>query len=146
VNNCSVLIGLPAEKEYKMNNELYFDGSCWPNPGGEAKYGCVICIGERTHTLNKSLGKTPTMTNNIAEWEGLIAGLKECVLLKIKELAVYGDSMLVIMQAKGEWRCKAEHLKQYPIICGELIEKFDRIKFEWIDREQNYLADELSKL
>lgn len=128
-----------------MENELYFDGGCWPNPGGHGKSGIIINTGTRTHTISKDLGKHPWMTNNIAEWEGLIAGLKECILLKIDELKVYGDSNIVIMQAQGKWKCKAQHLKKYVVECRELIMKFKKIEFEWIDREMNYVADELTR-
>lgn len=130
-----------------MINELYFDGSCEPkNPGGTGKCGYVINLGLETKTGNKILGKYPWMTNNIAEWEALVLGLTECVKLNIKDLKVFGDSNLVVYGASGKWKCKAKHLIHFKKQVDLLKKNFDNIYFEWIPREENYLADELSKL
>ena len=136
-----------VRKEYTMNNELYFDGSCAPvNPGGEGKYGYVINRGIETFTGNGSLGRYTWMTNNIAEWEALIRGIEHCIYLGIEDLVVYGDSKLAVNCGSGRWKTKAEHLKKYKIKIDKLKQSFKSIRFEWIPREENYLADELSNI
>lgn len=129
-----------------MINELYFDGSCEPiNPGGTGRYGYVINRGIETFTGKGNLGRYPWMTNNIAEWTALIKGIEHCVNLGIKDINIYGDSNLVINCASGLWRTKAKHLKPFKEQYDKLKKNFGRIILQWIPREENYLADELSK-
>jgi len=52
-------------------------------------------------------------TNNMAEYETYILGLEVVLKLNIKKLDVYGDSMLIICQVKGEWQKKDEKLRLY---------------------------------
>jgi ribonuclease HI len=52
-------------------------------------------------------------TNNTAGYEACILGLEAALELKIKKIDVYGDSMLIICQVKGEWQTKEEKLRSY---------------------------------
>ena len=49
-------------------------------------------------------------TNNMAEYEACILGLKVAIDLRIKHLNVFGDSALVISQVKGNWDTKHHNL------------------------------------
>ena len=59
-------------------------------------------------------------TNNMAEYEACILGLRAAIDLRIKFLKVYGDSALVISQIKGEWDTKHSNLIPYCNTVGEL--------------------------
>lgn len=85
-------------------------------------------------------------TNNMAEYEACIFGLKAAIDLKIKVLEVYGDSTLVISQVNGDWETRHPNLIPYREHVIQLIPYFDEITFEHIPREENNLADALATL
>ncbi|XP_040948697.1 uncharacterized protein [Gossypium hirsutum] len=68
-------------------------------------------------------------TNNMAEYEACIMGIRAAIEQKIKILEVYGDSALVIYQLKGEWEMRDPKLIRYRRLVLELIEEFDNITF-----------------
>ena len=108
---------------------LHFDGFCMPNPGGIASYGVVI-DGTSRKCLNEVIGEGPDTSNNIAEWTGLLKGLRWLKANRPPDLAsleIYGDSQLVIKQLTQEWKIKAKHLRP-------------------LRDEQNWEADELAEL
>lgn len=128
------------ENEYTM----YFDGCSKGNPGpsgagavifnnGEEVWGASIFVGERE-------------TNNVAEYNGLILGLKRASEMQIKKIIVYGDSLLVIKQMNKQYKISAENLVPLFNEAQELKTMFDNITFVHIYRTQNKRADELSNL
>jgi ribonuclease HI len=129
-----------------------FDGACEPkNPGGFASYGLVILRdGERIFEDSclfdpfKLKGRT---SNNLAEYSGFLAGLKFLISkgLQQEEILVCGDSKLVIEQMFGTWRIKKGFYVDLALEARHLLKKFTRITGRWIPREENSLADELSK-
>jgi len=52
-------------------------------------------------------------TNNTVEYEACILSLEAALEMKIRKVDVYGDSMLIICQVKGEWKTKEEKLRPY---------------------------------
>ncbi|KAG8499727.1 hypothetical protein CXB51_006285 [Gossypium anomalum] len=85
-------------------------------------------------------------TNNMAEYEACIMGIRAAIERKIKALEVYGDSALVIYQLKGEWETRDPKLIHYQNLVLELIEEFDDIVFCYLPREENQMADALATL
>jgi len=61
------------------------------------------------------------------------------------EVIVHGDSELVIRQMNGEYQVRAEHLKPYHDWLGQLAKSFRKVGFRWVPREENTIADALSK-
>lgn len=59
------------------------------------------------------------------EYKALILGLKATLILKIKDLEIYGDSQLVIKQANEIYITKDENLQAYNIVIIELLDEFD---------------------
>ena len=138
--------------------ELYFDGACEPfNPGGTASYGWVI---KKDNKIIKEgsgiVGTGEGMTNNIAEYSGLVKGLEEFLKLNLKEqLLIKGDSNMVINMISGKWgwnkkkniwkpHTKMPHLKELLDGALKLLKKID-YEVQWIPREENKEADALSK-
>ena len=76
-------------------------------------------------------------TNNIIEHEACTYGLEVVTKIKIKKLNVYGDSMLIICQVKGEWQTKYEKLSPYQKYLFKLVENFDEIEFTHLGRDKN---------
>ncbi|KAG8481494.1 hypothetical protein CXB51_026340 [Gossypium anomalum] len=85
-------------------------------------------------------------TNNMAEYEACIMGIHAAIERKIKTLEVYGDSVLVIYQLKGEWETRDPKLINYRNLVLELIEEFDDIVFCYLPREENQMTDALATL
>ncbi|XP_039156228.1 uncharacterized protein LOC120287482 [Eucalyptus grandis] len=85
-------------------------------------------------------------TNNIAEYEACILDLQAAIDMKIRKMQVYGDSTLIILQTKGEWRTQDSKLIPYHEFLGELTEEFQEIAFEYLLRSQNQFDDALATL
>ncbi|XP_012488038.1 uncharacterized protein LOC105801265 [Gossypium raimondii] len=85
-------------------------------------------------------------TNNMAEYEACIMGIRETIERKIKVLEVCGDSALVIYQLKGEWETRDSKLIDYRRLVLELIKEFDNITFCYLPRDKNKMADTLATL
>ncbi|XP_050876743.1 uncharacterized protein LOC127080467 [Lathyrus oleraceus] len=85
-------------------------------------------------------------TNNIAEYEASIYGIKVVIDLRIKYLDVYGYSALVINQIKGELEIRHPNMIPYRENVLKLIPYLEEITFDHISREENHLADALATL
>ena len=127
-----------TEIEYK----LQFDGCSKKNPG-LAGAGAVIYKYSKEIWSGKLFVGTNS-TNNYAEYSGLIIGLEKAVELNIKTLHVEGDSLLVINQMTGKYKCNSENLIEPHNKAKELAVKFESINFVHIFRNKNVRADELS--
>jgi len=84
-------------------------------------------------------------TNNVAEYMGLIRGL-EWLAQRAPggEVAIRGDSLLVIRQVSKKYAVKAERLRPLHRRAQELLSNFPNARVEWVPREKNREADELS--
>jgi ribonuclease HI len=122
--------------------KLYFDGASRGNPG-PASYGGVIYKpdGDIFLTYKKTIGK---QTNNVAEYMGLIVGLRHCIHKEIKNIAIFGDSNLVIKQSLGEWKVKNENLKKLNFEVKQCLKFIDNFTMEHVYRNDNKVADKLA--
>lgn len=137
--------------DFGMDLVLEFDGACWPNPGGPGGWGFTI-VGQGGFLIEDH-GTVPAdsgLTNNLAEYLGLIAGLEALAALdknQFDAVTIRGDSRMVINQAAGRWKCKKPHLQALLVQVAKLTTRIGRhrITFDWIPREENTRCDELSK-
>jgi ribonuclease H / adenosylcobalamin/alpha-ribazole phosphatase len=119
------------------------DGGSRGNPG-PAGYGAVVrdaATGEVLAERSESIGIT---TNNVAEYQGLIAGLTAATDLGAASAEVRMDSKLVVEQMNGRWQVKHPSMRPLARQAAELARRFDRITFDWIPREHNKHADRLA--
>jgi ribonuclease HI len=127
---------------------IYFDGLCYPkNPCGVAAYGYIVYRDDKPIWRGfGTVGEGRGMTNNVAEYEGLMAAAQWIVDEGINEkILIKGDSQLVIKQMKGEYRVNSATSKKYvPEIKRLLAGK--EVSFSWVPREENEEADELSRV
>ena len=123
---------------------LQFDGCSKGNPGLAGAGAVIFNYEKEIWGSNKFIGAKTT--NNEAEYSGLIMGLEKALDLGIKELAVEGDSLLVIKQMNGEFKVKSENLYILYNDAKELEKRFNSITFSHIYRSSNKRADELSNL
>ncbi|KAK9050039.1 hypothetical protein SSX86_030992 [Deinandra increscens subsp. villosa] len=85
-------------------------------------------------------------SNNEAEYEALLAGLRLAKKMKAKQLMAYVDSLLVASQIAGTYEAKGKYMALYLEQVQELIKSFDKCEVLHISRSQNRKADALSKL
>lgn len=128
------------------NFKLQFDGCSKSNPG-LAGAGAVIYDNITNDEIwNGSEFIGAKITNNHAEYRGLIIGLKQAKEMKMKQLIVEGDSMLVIKQMNGEYKVKSLHLLELYNEAKILEKGFECIHYKHIYRNNNKRADELSNI
>jgi ribonuclease HI len=121
----------------------YFDGAT--GGGNPGKLGLGACIyNSDGEEIDKAASFRPYGTNNDSEYMSLVLLLTRAVKLGITEIKVFGDSKLIINQVTGKFTASEKFLPFLNAI-RELRQNFDSIEFEWIRREKNNRADELSK-
>ncbi|MFI8994894.1 bifunctional RNase H/acid phosphatase [Streptomyces sp. NPDC053542] len=119
------------------------DGGSRGNPG-PAGYGAVVIDSETGETLAEAAEYLGTATNNVAEYRGLVAGLRAAHALDPEaEIRVRMDSKLVVEQMSGRWKIK--HPDMQPLAAtAKAVFPPDRVTYEWIPRAQNKHADRLA--
>ncbi|XP_074299428.1 uncharacterized protein LOC141630523 [Silene latifolia] len=135
----------PDENVVHVKNEiwdLYFDGA-----SSYMGYGVGILLISSTgeHVL-VSIKLDFNVTNNAAEYEACLLGLRSALDLGVKKLLVHGYSSLVINQVGGSWKTKSQSLALYQTRIEELEKYFEDIRYVHLPREENKFADVLSKL
>jgi ribonuclease HI len=131
-----------AEAERAKRTRLYTDGAARGNPGPAGAGAVIISAdGHIVAKIGKFLGDS---TNNVAEYMGLILGLKRAKAMGIKELDVYSDSELLVKQLAGDYAVKADHLRPLYDEVRTLLKGFSEIQVRHIPREENAQADAMS--
>jgi ribonuclease HI len=133
-------IKIYPEFDYKLN----FDGCAKGNPGLAGAGAVIYHFGHEIWSDVFFVGENAT--NNHAEYAGLILGLQQARALNIKNIKVEGDSLLVINQMKGLYKCKSGNLIDLYEKAKELTLWFDNIEYCHVYRNQNKRADELSNI
>ncbi|KAK0595586.1 hypothetical protein LWI29_008081 [Acer saccharum] len=85
-------------------------------------------------------------TNNQAEYEALIAGLKVCTVLGADEVEIFSDSQVVVNQVLDEYQARDESMITYLELANELLKRFKEYRIAHVPREENEQADALAKL
>jgi ribonuclease HI len=121
---------------------VFSDGAARGNPG-PAGAGAVLtdAAGNVIARLGRYLGK---QTNNVAEYQGLLLGLKHAQELGYRQVQVRADSQLLIRQLKGEYAVRHAGLKPLHAEALRLLRAFDDADLAHVPREENALADEMS--
>jgi ribonuclease HI len=133
---------IPTPVDKPEHWTMYFDGSLKLNGGGAG----VLFISPKGEQLKYVLQILWEVSNNEAEYEALLHRLCLAVSLGIKQLLVYGDSLLVIQQVNKEWDCNKETMDAYVQEVRKLENKFSGLEVHHVIREHNVGADILSKL
>ncbi|KAL3778544.1 hypothetical protein HJC23_001713 [Cyclotella cryptica] len=138
--NGSITASVSSEKVYILR----FDGGCRGNPGIA---GCGMALfdsedGSEIWSGCQYLGEQRTY--NMAEYTGLITGLRCALSLGVRKIVVQGDSMLIFRQIDGKDKVKSSILKQFYFEALALKKKFTVFTMVHIEREKNKRADELA--
>ncbi|PKI63894.1 hypothetical protein CRG98_015675 [Punica granatum] len=135
------ILQVDEEKE-EPTWKMYFDGAV--NSVGSG-VGAVLISPDGCHYLVAAKVDF-SCTNNVAEYEACILGLQAVIDFKVKELEVFGDSMLTIFQTLGQWKMKDAKLVPYHEYLEELAKNFEKISFTYTPRAKNQFADALATL
>ena len=85
-------------------------------------------------------------SNNMAEYEALIHGLRLAKELGIRRILCYGDSDLVVRQSSGDWDAKDANMASYRFLVQQLSEYFDGCEFLHVPRNDNEQVDALARI
>ena len=140
IHSAPIQAKIHPENEYTM----YFDGCSKGNPGKSGAGACIFSSGKEVWRSSIFVGEKET--NNVAEYSGLILGLKQARDMNIRNLIVYGDSLLIIKQMNKQYKISSENLVPLFKEAQELKKEFDTILFVHIYRTQNKRSDELSNI
>ena len=120
------------------------DGGSRGNPGA-AGYGAVVrdaITGDVLAEVSEFIGRA---TNNVAEYSGLLAGLRAAGRLAPgAEAEVRMDSKLVVEQMSGRWRIKHPDLRALATEARQAARALSRVTYTWVPRERNTHADRLA--
>jgi ribonuclease H / adenosylcobalamin/alpha-ribazole phosphatase len=120
------------------------DGGSRGNPGS-AGYGAVVrdaATGEVLAEESDSLGRA---TNNVAEYSGLIAGLRAAAgIAPGADVEVRMDSKLVVEQMSGRWQIKHPAMRPLAAQARQAAGALGRVSYTWVPRSRNAHADRLA--
>ncbi|XP_075101740.1 uncharacterized protein LOC142177171 [Nicotiana tabacum] len=116
---------------------MFFDGA---TNFKAVEIGAVLISESGQHSPASTKIRFPC-TNNMAEYEACIVGIRMAVDMNVKELLVIGDSDLLIQQVQWEWSTKNVKILPYLHYVKELCKKFTKIEFKHVPRIQNEFTD-----
>ena len=121
---------------------MFTDGAARGNPG-PAGAGAVLLDeqGRVLDRLGRFLGK---QTNNVAEYQGLLLGLRRAHQRGAREVEVRADSQLLIRQLEGKYKVRNAGLKPLHEQAMQLLQSFEKFDLRHVPREENFHADEMS--
>jgi ribonuclease HI len=132
----------PDAKPRAAAFQANIDGGSRGNPG-PASYGVVVRNerGEIVAKLKKYIGR---MTNNVAEYYGLIAALDYAQSHGVRALRVESDSELLVRQMRGHYKVKSPDLRPLFERAKKMSQTFESFRIDHVYREQNAEADALA--
>jgi ribonuclease H / adenosylcobalamin/alpha-ribazole phosphatase len=120
------------------------DGGSRGNPG-PAGYGALVkdaVTGQVVAEVAEALGRT---TNNVAEYRGLIAGLRAAAAVsRAASIEVRMDSKLVVEQMSGRWKIKHPDMIPLAREARDVATGFSSVRYTWVPRARNTRADRLA--
>ncbi|MCK9876022.1 bifunctional RNase H/acid phosphatase [Frankia sp. Ag45/Mut15] len=124
------------------------DGGSRGNPG-PAGYGAVVRDAASGRVIAERAASIGRATNNVAEYSGLIAGLRAAADLTAPStgsvtVEVRMDSKLVVEQMSGRWKIKHPSMRPLAEEAAGLARDFAAVRYRWIPRERNGDADRLA--
>src|ERR1700722_12348836 len=151
---CPFISSLWLSGAAMKNVVCFFDGCCEPvNPGGTASYGAVVFVDDQrvwecSELFVPILGREKETSNNVAEYSGFLAILEYLLAsdLQKESITIHGDSKLVIEQMLGNWKMRGGFYIPTALKAKATLKKFKKKpRLQWIPRDENDIADELSK-
>ena len=129
---------------------VYADGGSRGNPG-VAGYGAVVLDARSGALLAERAEPLGIASNNVAEYSGVIAGLRAAAEIDpAADIVARLDSKLVVEQLSGRWKIKHQDMRRLALVARDVAQEITAaggsVTYEWVPREQNTLADRLSNV
>jgi broad specificity phosphatase PhoE/ribonuclease HI len=121
------------------------DGGSRGNPG-PAGYGALVRDAGTGEVLAERAAPLGRTTNNVAEYSGLVAGLRAAADLGAREVEVRMDSKLVVEQMSGRWKVRQAHLQPLVTEALRIARRFAQVRYVWVPRAENTAADRLANV
>ena len=125
-----------------LSCKLFTDGASRGNPG-EAGAGIVL-RDDKDQELTTRFLYLGRCTNNVAEYQALILGLKTAYELGCRQVAIFMDSQLIVRQVQGRYKVKSVDLKPLFDEVKHLLAKLDGWSITHVLRAENKRADEMA--
>src|SRR5436190_4831073 len=127
--------------------QMFFDGASRVNPSGDLAAGVgIVLVSPHHHVIPRAFTLTKPCSNNVAEYNALLIGMKIAHGLGIKNLEAYSDSQLIVCQVQGLYAVRKPDLIPYYEATMQLAQKFKNFYVEHLPRRQNTHADALASL
>ncbi len=122
--------------------KIYTDGAARGNPGPAAYAFIFVHYDDIIHEERGFIG---TATNNTSEYHAIINALKVAEKFNRGHLQVFSDSKLAIQQINKKWKINYPHLKELSMEVYSLVEKYEKVEFFYVSRDNRYIqkCDEL---
>ena len=120
---------------------MYVDGSSTQSASGA---GLLIVSSARVR-MERAVRFEFAASNNEAEYEALLMGLKICYEAGAKILSTFSDSQLIVGQVNREFEAKDDSMKMFLQRVREFVKKFNKFTLAHIPRSQNAVSDSLAK-
>ncbi|XP_022846411.1 uncharacterized protein LOC111369165 [Olea europaea var. sylvestris] len=121
---------------------LFVDGSAGDTSSGAG----VVLISPEGYKLNSTVRFGFKATNNVAEYEALLAGLRLAKEMQVKRLLISSDSRLFVSQVNRNFSVRDKTMASYLKMVMYLVPSFEKFELIQIPRVENAHADALSKL
>lgn len=121
---------------------IYIDGGSRGNPG-PAACAAVLKTADDGQTVLEDAKFLGQATNNVAEYEGLLLGLRLAARLQATEIEVRSDSELLVRQMTGQYRVRNTGLRKLHRLAREALDAFSSVEIRHLPRDQNTDADAL---
>ncbi|KAL5575438.1 hypothetical protein UlMin_017137 [Ulmus minor] len=122
--------------------KLYVDGSSTETSSGAG----IILVSPDGVKLSCAVRFKFKATNNQAEYEALLSGLRLAKEVSARHLTIYSDSQLVVSQVNSEFQAKGEKMASYLEKAKEAMNQFDMVTIIQVPRAENTNADALARL
>lgn len=133
----------PKHEPIPRHIVAYTDGGARGNPG-PAGYGLFVVDAASGETVHASSGAIGRATNNVAEYEGLLAALRFALDHDCRRVTIRSDSELLVRQMLGEYRVRNAGLKALHDEARRLVSRLERVDFTHVRRAENREADRLA--
>jgi ribonuclease HI len=131
----------PADRHERVKLVVHVDGGARGNPGPAA--AAARRLHARRRDPRRGARAARSVTNNVAEYRGLLLGLDRARALGADEVEVVNDSELVAKQINGEYKVKHPDMKPLHAAAKEALGQFGRWRVRSVPRAENAAADAL---
>jgi ribonuclease HI len=107
------------------------------DPGIHIVMHSVLSLKPGVTTFELSFSKKATATNNQAQYQALLKGIRLLQEIGADAVEIFGDSMLVVNQLIGIYECKDDILRVYLEECCRLLKEFKKVTIEHVPKLYN---------